>query len=133
ALMQMGDMEHERRAIESSQQALELAKEAVDPDVVFAALHARQMALSGPAGVEERLQLAARVRDLAREMGRPSMAQWGHAWRVDALVQLCRIDEAEVELRLQARLADQLREPLLEWRTRVAQSMLAALRGKFDE
>ncbi|MDQ6742305.1 MAG: AAA family ATPase, partial [Candidatus Dormibacteraeota bacterium] len=132
-LMQMGDMEHERRAIESSQQALELAQEAVDPDVVFAALHARQMALSGPAGVEERLQLAGRVRDLARETGRPSMAQWGHAWRVDALVQLCRIDEAEVELRLQARLADQLREPLLEWRTRVAQSMLAALRGKFEE
>jgi ATP/maltotriose-dependent transcriptional regulator MalT len=131
--MQTGEVEDERRALEASQQALQLAQEDVDPDVVFAALHARQMALSGPAGVEERLLLAERVRKLSRETDRLSMAQWAHAWRVDALVQLCRIDEAEVELGLQARLADQLREPLLVWRTRVAQATLATLRGRFDE
>ncbi|HVS49849.1 MAG TPA: AAA family ATPase [Candidatus Dormibacteraeota bacterium] len=132
-LMQMPGGEDERRAIEYSRQALQLAQDAVDPDVIFAAIHARQMAMSGPSGVDERLQLADRTLDLARESGRPSMAGWGHGWRVDALVQLGRIDEAQVQLALQAQLAEQLREPLLQWRTRLAQSWVAMLRGRFEE
>jgi DNA-binding CsgD family transcriptional regulator/tetratricopeptide (TPR) repeat protein len=132
-LMQMPGGEDERRAIEYSSQALQLAQDAVDPDVLFAAIHARQMAMSGPAGVEERLQLAERTLELARESGRPSMAGWGHGWRVDALVQLGRIDDAEVQLALQAHLAEQLREPLLQWRTLVAKSWVAMLRGRFEE
>jgi DNA-binding CsgD family transcriptional regulator/tetratricopeptide (TPR) repeat protein len=132
-LMQLPDVDGARGAAEYSRQALDLATDAVDPDVVFAALHARQMAMSGPAGVEERLQVADRTLDLARECGRTSIAVWGHGWRTDALAQLGRIDEAEAELAKQANLAKQLREPLVTWRTVMAQAWLAILRGKFEE
>ncbi len=133
ALMQTGDAADERAAKEASHEAVRLAERAVDPDVVFAGIHARQMATSGPDGVDERLQLADRTLRLAQETGRSSIAQWGHAWRIDALIQLGRIDQAEVAVAAQASHADQLREPLARWRTFQFRSWLALLRGRFDE
>ncbi len=133
ALMQTGDTADERAAEESSREAVLLAQDAVDPDVVFAGIHARQMVTGGPDGADERLQLAERTFRLARETGRSSIAQWGHAWRFDALVQLGRIDEAELALADQARLADELREPLDRWRAVEARSWLSLLHGRFAE
>src|SRR5258708_40368864 len=130
ALMQTGDTADERAAEESSREAVLLAQDAVDPDVIFAGIHARQMVTAGPDGVDERLQLAERTLRLARETGRSSIAQWGHAWRFDALVQLGRIDEAEVALADQARLADELREPLDRWSAVEARSWLSLLHGR---
>jgi DNA-binding CsgD family transcriptional regulator len=132
-LMQTGFAEDERAAKEASREAVELAADAVDPDVVFAGIHARQMATSGPDGVDERLQLADRTLELALKTGRSSMAQWGHTWRLDALVQLGRIDESEVEIALQTRLADELHEPLARWRALQAESWIALLKGRFVE
>src|SRR5260370_25366467 len=91
------------------------------------------MATSGPDGVDERLELADQTLRLAQKTGRSSIAQWGHTWRIDALVQLGRIDEAEVALAVQAQHADELREPLAHWRTFQIRSWLALLRGRFDE
>lgn len=133
ALMQTGDAADERAAKESSREAVRLSQGAVDPDVVFAGIHARQMATSGPDGVDERLQLADLTLRLADETGRSSIAQWGHAWRIDALIQLGQIDQAEVAVAVQASHADQLREPLARWRTLQIRSWLALLRGRFDE
>ena len=133
ASMQTGDPADERDAKESSAEAVRLAQDAVDPDVVFAGIHARQMATSGPDGVDERLELADQTLRLAQKTGRSSIAQWGHTWRIDALVQLGRIDEAEVALAVQAQHADELREPLAHWRTFQIRSWLALLRGRFDE
>jgi DNA-binding CsgD family transcriptional regulator/tetratricopeptide (TPR) repeat protein len=133
ALMQTGDAADERAAKESSREAVLLAQDAVDPDVIFAGIHARQMATAGPDGVDERLQLAERTLRLARETGRSSIAQWGHAWRLDALVQLGRIDEAELTVELLARLAGELHEPLARWRAVQAHSWLSLLRGSFAE
>jgi ATP/maltotriose-dependent transcriptional regulator MalT len=133
ALMQTGIAEDEKGAKEVSREAVELAADAVDPDVIFAGIHARQMATSGPDGVDERLQLAERALRLAQRTGRSSMAQWGHTWRLDALVQLGRIEEAEAEIAVQTRLADQLHEPLARWRTMQAESWLALLKGRFAE
>jgi DNA-binding CsgD family transcriptional regulator len=133
ALMQTGDAADERAAKDSSREAARLAQRAVDPDVVFAGIHARQMATSGPDGVDERLQLAERTLRLAQETGRESLAQWGHAWRIDALIQLGQIDQAEVAVALQASHADELREPLARWRTLQVRSWLALLRGRFEE
>jgi DNA-binding CsgD family transcriptional regulator/tetratricopeptide (TPR) repeat protein len=131
--MQTGIAEDERGAKEVSREAVELAADAVDPDVIFAGIHARQMATSGPDGVDERLQLAERALHLAQQTGRSSMAQWGHTWRLDALVQLGRIEEAEAEIAVQTRLADELHEPLARWRTMQAESWLALLKGRFAE
>ena len=133
ALMQTGDPADERAARESSSEAARLAQDADDPDVVFAAIHARQMATSGPDGVDERLELADRAFGLAEKSGRSSIAQWGHAWRIDALVQLGQIDQAEVALTAQAQHAEEVHEPLARWRSLQFRSWLALLRGRFDE
>jgi DNA-binding CsgD family transcriptional regulator len=133
ALMQTGDAADERAAKEASQEAVRLAQNAIDPDVVFAGIHARQMATSGPDGVDERLLLADQTLRLAQETGRSSIAQWGHAWRIDALIQLGQIDQAEIAVAVQASHADELREPLARWRTLQVRSWLALLRGRFAE
>ena len=123
----------DEKAVEYSAEAMALAESELDPDVRFAALHARQMASAGPEGIEERLDLARRTLALARESGRRSLEQWGHDWRADALAQLGRIDEVETELNVLARLARQLHEPVLAWRTLRGQSWISLLRGRFDE
>ena len=52
-------------AVDYSAQAIALAGSESDPDVRFAALHARQMASAGPESIEERLDLAQRTLTLA--------------------------------------------------------------------
>ena len=131
--MQTTEPEAAAEALEYSEEAITLARDATDPDVVFAAIHSRQMAKSGPDGVEERLALADRLLKLADETGRLGFAHWGHSWRADALVQLGRIDEAEIEVVEEGRAADVMGEPLARWRTLLAQSWLALMRGRFDE
>ena len=133
ALMQTGMPADERAAKKASREAVRLAADAVDPDVVFSGIHARQMATSGPDGVDERLELAERTLRLARETGRSSMANWAYHWRLEALVQLGRIDEAEAEVAVQLKLADELHEPLARWRALHVQSWLALLRGRFAQ
>jgi len=132
-LMQIGEPDAAARAQAYSEEAITLARDATDPDVIFAAMHSRQMARSGPDGVEERLALADRLLKLADETGRVGFAHWGHSWRSDALVQLGRIDEAEIEVFAEGRAAEVLREPLARWRTLLAQSWLALMRGRFNE
>ena len=132
-LMQTGDAVDERAAKEASREAVLLAQDAVDPDVIFAGIHARQMATSGPDGVEERLQLAEQALHLAQETGRSSLAQWGYAWRLDALIQLGRVEDAELTIVALTRLADELREPLARWRAVQARSWLSLLHGRFAE
>jgi DNA-binding CsgD family transcriptional regulator len=131
-LMQMPEPGAAEEAQEPSLEAMRLAGEAADPELVFAAIHARQMARSGPDGVEERLQLAERALGLGRKTGRIAFTHWGHSWRADALVQLGRLDEAEFEIGEQSRTADLLREPLGRWRSLIARSWIAVVRGRFD-
>jgi DNA-binding CsgD family transcriptional regulator/tetratricopeptide (TPR) repeat protein len=133
ALMQMVEPDAARRAAQTSDEAMRLGGGSRDPDTVFAALHARQMARSGPDGVLERLGIGEQALELAQRTGRLAFASWGHAWRSDALVQLGRMDEAEMALAEQGRAADQLREPLARWRYLVGASWMALLRGRFGE
>jgi DNA-binding CsgD family transcriptional regulator len=131
-LMQMLEPGAAGEAQQRSLEAMRLADDASDPDLVFAAIHARQMARSDPDGVEERLELADRALRLGQKTGRVAFAHWGHSWRADALVQLGRLDEAELEVAQQRRTADLLREPLARWRSLIAQSWIALVRGRFE-
>jgi len=131
-LMQVVEPDAAARAEEVSEEAIRLARDAADPDVIFAAIHARQMARSRPDGVQERLELAGRALALGRETGRVVFADWGHGWRADALAQLGRMDEAEIAVAEQGRTAAELREPLAQWRHLLARSWIALLRGDFD-
>jgi DNA-binding CsgD family transcriptional regulator len=131
ALMQVPEPGADEEAQRHSLEAMRLARDAHEPELVFAAIHARQMARSGPDGVEERLELAGRALELGQKTGRVAFVHWGHSWRADALVQFGRIDEAEMEVVEQRRTADLLREPLARWRSLIAMSWIWLLRGRF--
>ena len=81
-----------------SRAALELARGCGDDGVLAEALHARQEACPGPAGVAERLDLAAEMRALARRTDDARMAMWAQIWRIGALVQGGRLMDAALEL-----------------------------------
>jgi DNA-binding CsgD family transcriptional regulator len=119
----------EGRAREESAEVLRLAEQVGDPAALFDAFNARQMALSGPADVEERLALAERTLELGRRTGHPEVLIWGHTWRSDALFQLCRVDEAEADLERSAEIAEMQRDPLGRWRVLMARGAFATLRG----
>jgi len=119
----------EGRAREESAEVLRLAEQVGDPAALFDAFNARQMALSGPADVEERLALAERTLELGRRTSHPDVLIWGHTWRSDALFQLCRVDEAEADLERSAEIAEMQRDPLGRWRVLMARGAFATLRG----
>jgi DNA-binding CsgD family transcriptional regulator len=86
------------RTASLSRAALELARVCGDDGALAEALHARQEACPGPAGVAERLDLAAEMCALARRTDDARLAMWGEIWRIGALVQDGRLMDAAVEL-----------------------------------
>ena len=116
-----------------SRQALAEADAADDPLATVAALRARQMALVEPHHAEERLVLAARIGDAGRELGRASVTQWETIWRIDALLELGRVDEACGELIELRRRVDAVGLPMSRWHLARVEAMLAHATGRFAE
>jgi DNA-binding CsgD family transcriptional regulator len=116
-----------------SRQALAEAEAADDPLATIAALRSRQMALVEPHHAEERLVLAARLGDAGRSLGRPTVTQWETIWRVDALLELGRVDEACGELIELRRRVDAVGLPMSRWHLARVEAMLAHATGRFAE
>ncbi|GAA2538203.1 AAA family ATPase [Pseudonocardia hydrocarbonoxydans] len=114
-----------------SAEALRLAEESGSPAALSDALRARQEAVSGPAGVTERLAIAARM--VALDGGPADNELWGRLWRVDAAFQLGAVEVVDSELAHLDALAERLGWPLAAWhahRLRAARYLLA---GRFPE
>lgn len=123
--------DHER-TMQVSAQALEVADRTGDTDALVLALRSRQLALSGPLGVSERLALAARMVDIGSSTRQPSVTLWGRLWRIDALLQLsdmAGVDSEQIELE---RLVNHLQQPLARWHLIRLEAAYAAFRGDFD-
>lgn len=110
-------------------EAFRIAERSGDPLAVFDALRARQHAASGPAGVAERLEIAARMAALPRP---PDAPLWGSLWRIDAAFQLGALDAVEAELARLALLAERLGWPLAHWHRHRLTAALALIQGRFD-
>jgi DNA-binding CsgD family transcriptional regulator len=113
--------------------ALAEADAADDPLATIAALRARQMALIEPHHAEERLELAARIGEAGRTLGRATVTQWETIWRIDALLELGRVEEACGELIELRRRVDAVGLPMSRWHLARVEAMLAHATGRFAE
>jgi DNA-binding CsgD family transcriptional regulator len=116
-------------AAQTSLAALELAEQLGAPGVLRSALRARQIALSGAAGAEDRLDLSARMQRLGQDQGDRAAALAGRLWAIDAHLQLGQIDAAAAELPAAEALARQIGTPTLLWNLVRAEAAVAAARG----
>jgi DNA-binding CsgD family transcriptional regulator/tetratricopeptide (TPR) repeat protein len=120
-------------ARELSERALAVAERLGEPAVLMAAMHARQLARSGPDGVQERLALGDQLLEIGTSIGDYDEALWGRLWRFDALMQLGRVDEAEAEIAPMTVLAERTRRPLARWHVVRSTAAIAFGRGRFAE
>ncbi|MEW9549761.1 AAA family ATPase [Nonomuraea sp. NPDC050783] len=116
-----------------SAEALAMAERVGDRRAVKEALRARQLALSGPDGVTDRLALGDRMLAMGEADRDDDAVLWGRLWRFDALAQLGRLDEAEAELDPIDAVTRRLRSPLARWHALRYRAAIALARGRFDD
>ncbi len=116
---------------ELSEESLRAAQACGDPLALVAAARARQMALAGPDGAEERLHLAAVIGDAGRALNRASVRQWEPIWRIDALVELGRLPEAIAEVVELRRRVEAVGLPMSRWHLVRIEALLAQATGRF--
>lgn len=113
--------------------ATEEAARSGSPEAVVAATRARQMVQFGPEHAVERLALARQIGDAGRSLHDASVTQWEPLWRIDALLELGRVHEANGELPELRRLTESIQQPIARWHRMRAEAVLAAATGRWDE
>jgi tetratricopeptide (TPR) repeat protein len=120
-----------RRAL--ADEALKLARDCAEAQVLAEVLDARLNALWDPAGAEDRLAAAAEIIDLARAAGDGALERDGMFWRFVALMELARVAEAESALAAFHRAAAAAGDVKAVVMATARHAMLANLRGRFGE
>lgn len=115
----------------AGREAVAVAEACADPDALVAALRARQMACSGPDGVEVRAALAARLLRFGPEGG--DAAIWGHLWRIDVCVERGELFDAAAEVDELEWCAGRLGDPAGRWHVLKVRAMLAQAHGRFAD
>ena len=122
-----GDQDGAQRAADA---ALAMAERLGEPEPLVAVLSARQHLNSGPEGNAERLAIGNRMIALAPSAG-DWVGLWGHRWRFDALMQLGRVREAELELDLVEPVVARLDQPIARWHLQRGRAAVLEGRGQF--
>ncbi|QUQ64720.1 BTAD domain-containing putative transcriptional regulator [Kutzneria sp. CA-103260] len=112
--------------------ALAMAERLGKSEPMIAVLWARQHLSSGPDGNVERLAIGSRMIALAPAAGDWAVL-WGHLWRFDALMQLGRVGEAELELDLVEPAVARLDQPIARWHRQRGRAAILEGRGRFAE
>jgi tetratricopeptide (TPR) repeat protein len=113
-------------------EALIAARRAGDDSVLAEVLDARLYALWDPAGAQDRLAAAAELIMLGRASGDERRERDGLFWRFVALMELARVDEAEVTLAAFERAVAAAGDAEGSLMALSRHAMLAVLRGRFD-
>ena len=92
------------------------------------ALHARWR----PGRAAERLPLAAELIELTEAHEEPKCAADAHVWRASALLELCRLDEADAHLARHAELVAVAQQPALQIHCDAVRAMRAGLEGDYE-
>ncbi len=116
-----------------AEEALGLAEETGDPQLVAQALVALNDALGAPDHVEERRANAERIVALAREAGDLTLELLGRRFLVVVHAELGDFAAHDNEIETFARLADRLRQPLVGWYAPLFRGAQALLHGNFAE
>src|SRR5215472_2308736 len=120
-----------RRAL--ADEALKLARDSGEPQLLAEVLDARLHALWDPAGAEDRLSAASEIVDLAREARDDVRERHGLFWRFVALMELGRVGEAESTLAAFERAAAAAGDGQAMAMATARHALLAAFRGRFSE
>jgi DNA-binding SARP family transcriptional activator/tetratricopeptide (TPR) repeat protein len=125
-----GDSERTRRLADN---ALEIIERHEEPTARAQVLIAVATAIWGPDTIAERLDLTAQLLDAAHAADDPVLSFWAYLYR--AFVTFEVPDRAEVAqcVALVQERADELRQPVLGWLSRMASANLAAASGRLAE
>ena len=128
----LGDPRARARRRSLADEALNLARHAHDDAVLAEVLDARLYALWDPAGADDRLETATALIELGRAASDGGRERAGLFWRFVALMELARVDEAELALGAFERAADAAGDAEAVAMALSRHAMLAMLRGRFD-
>ena len=120
-----------RRAV--SDEALKLARDSGEPQVLAEVLDARLHALWDANGAKDRLAAASEIIELAQAAGDGTRERHGMFWRFVALMELARVAEAESALAAFHRAAAAAGDGQAVVMATARHAMLATLRGRFGE
>jgi DNA-binding SARP family transcriptional activator/tetratricopeptide (TPR) repeat protein len=121
------------RRLALSEQAVELARALGDPRTLATCLDARHYALWRPENVNERLEVAAELREIAEQTGDPELELEGAGWTVVDLLELGDVHGADIQIAAASKLAEALQRPIWLWWTALLRCTRAQLDGRFDE
>jgi DNA-binding CsgD family transcriptional regulator len=110
-----------------------LAQLTDDASAVLPALHALQLAASGPDGLAERERLAGRLAEAAAMARNPAETATAHLWRVDAALQRGDLAAARRELDAARRAGVGTGDVLLRWHFQRAEATLAQGQARYDD
>jgi tetratricopeptide (TPR) repeat protein len=116
-----------------SVEALATARRVGDPIALSLALLYRQVVLSGPGDVADRLALVEEARAVAEGVGFEPALHHGDVGRAFCLLELGRVGEAAAAIERMQRDAERTRLPDRQWRALVHRAGLAILEGRFAE
>lgn len=114
-------------------EALVTARALAEPRALATALMAQHCVLLGSPDAEHRLALADEALGYARTAARADTECAAWALRINGLLEIGEVADAEREVAGLARLAEASRLPLLRWTALVAQATLALLAGRFAD
>ncbi len=122
------------RSLALADEAIVTARQlADDPATLAHALHARHYVLRGPEGLDEGLQLAAQIIELARRSGETQLELAGRAAYVTRLLEAGDLARMDAELSALADGADQLDHPEFQWYASVYCLVRALIDGRFGD
>ena len=114
-------------------QLIDLGGRSGEPREVAIGLHARQLDVSGPDGVEERQRLAEQLLCVARELADPAETAAAHLWLVDVALQHGDIGRAGRELESALLAGTDSTDVITKWQLLRAQSTLAQAQARYDD
>ncbi len=112
---------------------VDVAGRSGDPRAVVIGLHAQQLDVSGPDGVEERAHLAEQLLCVAREQSDPTEMASAHLWLVDVALQHGDISRAGQELDAALHVGADSADVITHWQLLRAQSTLAQAQARYDD
>jgi class 3 adenylate cyclase len=114
-------------------EAIEIAREVDAPEALAAALLRKIFIPTGPGATPQRLEIADDMIELGERCDDREAVVRGHAYRLWAFLELGDIPAVDRELKIYARLADELRMPEHIWHTYALRGMRALLAGDMED
>ena len=103
------------RVIELSNEAVAVARRLNDPATLARILYEHQIAIHDPAHVEERLDVGSEILELAEQVGDAELTVMAHNVRIQCLIELGEIEQADRELAALDLLTAELRRPYFRY------------------